>query len=693
MNRIRLGNRQVETTSTTRKRSGQKTARNVLTIPHLVDIDPAKLAPLPASVAADGLLLASARGEDIALTLATIWDDSAAGDSVEFFIKKPGETELTSVHKEDFGGGVPTVPITFNLLAADHDLEGVYELTYVVTYGGGGSGDSFITPLATDYTAPGASAPLSALGFDDADEIETKGIRPAIFRDPGDGSLYLWAEVYSYESMDGSGVLVTRGDMVDLEANGAPLGSPSEVVAVDGHLEVRIKKSDLEALGDVDSVTFVYHITDRAGNPSLASHPKTVSMVLTEIGDLEAPAVPAYDDDSAGEELIDEADARGTGNLGFIVEVIRHSEMKDGDQILLHMGGRSAGPADIGADDPIEIHMPYVVSQAVWAAGSSGGTTDTVVDANVSYSLVRGASEIGTSPDHAIKLNLFTNVTDPKPETPENEGYRLPVVVSFGGTEDRIPLADFGKDGHIEVVPLANPPATGNALKEGDVLKVHYSTETLDDFPVPPITDPAEPLEIPLPGDKISNVGSGSAIPVWYEVVVTLAGGGSNIGLSGKKEIPVEGTDKQPGRGHLDAGTFPEATLDGGTLIPRSDLEDGTPFVIPDYENRDPDDDIVLDVKYYLPGVVAPGHDTGGDTELPQRHFTIAQQAGSAPNPIPIPIPKANLVQQPWPDGLSLYMHAHVTYTITKRSGDTTPVTSDESFVRVDGRGNPTVRS
>lgn len=87
--------------------------------------------------------------------------------------------------------------------------------------------------------------------------------------------------MYSYAGATESGVLVARGDLVELKANGSVIGSPSEVVPADGHLELRVGKPDLEALGDVNSVTFVYHIIDRAGNRSQGSAPKTVQIVLT----------------------------------------------------------------------------------------------------------------------------------------------------------------------------------------------------------------------------------------------------------------------------------------------------------------------------------------------------------------------------------------------------------------------------
>lgn len=105
----------------------------------------------------DGLLFASARADDIALTLATLWEAPAQGDRVDFFIKKSGQSIPTLLHEEKFDGtgDVPTVPINFDLPADEHDPEGSYELTYVVDYAGGGSENSIVTPLTTDYTAPG----------------------------------------------------------------------------------------------------------------------------------------------------------------------------------------------------------------------------------------------------------------------------------------------------------------------------------------------------------------------------------------------------------------------------------------------------------------------------------------------------------------------------------------------------------
>lgn len=683
-NLIKIGRGQIEATPT-RKRAhrGAGQAQEALAISNAVTIDPAALAP--SVTPADNMLLASVKDTDITLTLTALWEFPSEGDVVTFQLVTPLEAGVIDLITEDFGGNQPTVPYSFTLRAADRTLEGRYYVEYTVQYAGGGSEKSDRIPITVDYTAPGYGAVIGPLRFDAADEILEKGIRPAIYRDT-DGTPYVWSELYTYGDTRGAtpGILFAPGDTVQLYADGVAMGDPTAVQSVNGHLEQKILASDLEELGSGD-VKFTYKITDRAGNVSEESDPVTVTLILDTITPAE-PAVPAYDGDTPGEEVIDETDARGVANNGFLVSIPRDAGMEDNDAVMLYLDGEAAGPVAVGSADPIEVFMPYSVSQTIWERGSNGD--DIKVNAAVSYSVLRSSVVIGTSQPHAIALNLFMNVPDPDPGTPENEAYPKPVVESASGETDHIPVADFGKNATVTIVPSTTDTPPAPTMKQGDVVRVHYGNSTLSDFLVPEITDPTVALEIALPGTTISDEGSSPALPVWYEVVHTLTGGGTNVGTSPRKTIRVEGTDGQPGKGKLEKGTFPEATL-SNSLIPRADLEDGTEFVIPgNYENRDATDGIVLSVRYYLPGAIAESHPDSEHDELAGRHFEQSQTAGPGTEDIVMTIPKTRLVQQ-WEDGLSQYMHAHVTYTITKSSGDTTPVTSDPAFVRIDGRGNP----
>jgi hypothetical protein len=334
----------------------------------------------------------------------------------------------------------------------------------------------------------------------------------------------------------------------------------------------------------------------------------------------------------------------------------------------------------------MQIFMPYRVSYAVWLTGAGGGTEDLPLPAAVAYQLVRNGITIGTSPDHDVEINFFHNVTDPDPETPENEALRLAVVVSASGQRDEIPLDDVGQAGTIEIVPLAEGSTTESAIVDGDTIIVHYDTQTLVPFPVPPITVPSDALAIPLPGPVTENGPSGEVL-VWYAVVHPLSDGEhDNVSISLPKTVIVEGTTGQPGDGALVKGTFPEA--DERDLIGKPILRDGTQFVIEPYANRDDTDAIVLAIDFFQ----ELSHPNAGleTVPLPNRKITLTTDGTLDPDSGTIIIQiDPELVLGPWPVGETYRMHGHAKYTITKSSGDPIadrPVTSAEALVGIDGR-------
>lgn len=632
-------------------------------------VDPSALAAPPPLGPPDNVLLKSVESKPIDI----LWggfDDAYENDVLTFMLDGT-EFDTFTV------GPADEPPFPGELPAASRETEGTHLLT-VQYAGGSGAAISDPVPITFDYTAPGFGAALAPLLFDENDNIEGGGITAAKFRTDGDGNKYIWAEVASYGGIAG-------GDKVHLYCNGNEAPEVGVAEVVDKHIEVHISEAFLLLIGDTAKAEFTYKIEDRAGNRSDPSWKKTVAVQIGQIANLVAPTVPAFDNDPADPDnppLIDEADARGTTNEGFIVVVPWHADFRPTDQIMLSLGGQDAGPVPMGpAGDDMEIFFPYAGSQTIWLAGSTDGTVDTRVAADVTYTVYRGVGSAGTSPPHPVQLNLYQKAVDPDPETPVNERLVAPVVVSASGIRDEIPAADFGQDAVVEIVKRTDPaqPSRDEAFEEGDTLRVYYGTQPFFTSTVPALGDLTEPLKITLAGALIAAQGSGAAVPVWYEVLHELADGGSNANLSPTKSIVVSGTDTQPGGGHLEPGTFPDQDVNGH--LPKLYHYTSTRFAIPDYTNRDADDQITLHFELFQ----GPSH-ASGETPYVGYDWDFGPFNAGVDDPIVVSVPSTvyNLFGNA--DGLSAYIHIHAFYTVTKKRGDTTPVTSDQGGVKVDAR-------
>ena len=562
-------------------------------------------------------------------------------------------------------------------LAPDQRLEeGTHQLR--VRYKGpSGEALSPEVPITFDYTAPGLGVALSDLKFDDADDIPGTGITAAKFREDDDGKRYIWAGVSSYGG-------IAAGDKVHLYCNGQEEINVGEAsIDTTNHIEVRIYEDFLILIKDTPAAKFTYKIEDRAGNISAESDPVTVAVQLAQVPGLLEPTVPAFDNDPvdpANQPLIDEFDARGTANAGFVVVVPWNVGYKPGDEFMISLGNQNAGPVLLGPDgEDMEIPFPYTGSQAVWLAGSTNGTVDTRVRADVTYTVSRNGAPAGTSPPHAVVLNLYQKAIDPDPETPVNERLTQPVVISASSQTDIIPIVDFGKDATLQIRKLtdATYPPVGDAFEEGDTLRIYYGSQPFFTFPVPALGDTAVPLNVPLSAKLIKDEGSGD-VPVRYEVLHELADGGTNMNLSPTKQIKVLGTDTQPGNGHLNPGNFPDKDANG--FIPELFHYTSTRFTIPTYANRDADDNVALHFELYY----ADTHLTD-EKPYPGRDWDHTIKAG-VDDPIVVQVPSSVYNLYDNADGLVARIHIHATYTVTKSQGDMTPVTSDQATVKVDSR-------
>lgn len=637
----------------------------------------------------DSIVLAEFKGQDLLLEWDGYEGDVFSGDSVTF----------------EYGNAIPidTVivdPTTELPIQARFPASLVWNtdntIKITVFYQGQNGGlRSPSRDIVIDTTKPGLPRP-AALEFDPADDIPGSGITAAKLRDDGDGSeRYIWAQIPSYDG-------TAKGDVYKLVCNGKE--TTYSYIPFTGNHVVKIGEAFLEEVGDIKKARLSYYIKDRAGNISEESTAVTIDIQLGAIAMLEEPRVPAYDDDPDDDvdnpPLIDEADARGAANAGLLVIVPWNDEFVAGDQIIISIGDIAVAPVTVvGMKDDIRVQVSYAATQAAWQAGSPAGA-DVVVNAMVTYQVFRGSADMGTSPGHPVDINLYQKVGDPDPDTPENEELEPPELESDSGELDLIPADDFKKDAKIRIAKQTKPPRV-LTIEAGDTLRVYYGKQAAIEHVVDDVGTPSTPIEITLPAATIEAEGSAESVPLWYEIVHDLAGGGTNTNLSPTKSIRVEGTDRQPGRGELAAGIFLDRK--DANVLKDEVLRTRTRFEIPDYENRDADDDVTITIDLYrdvvhLPGEVPypiehyrwtsstfhPG--IGGEIvrEIPASVYNIQ---GNTEWPLPFaPAPAGTGRRNQITATYSSRIHMHATYTITKKRGDTTPVTSDVASIGADCR-------
>ncbi|WP_285401711.1 hypothetical protein [Luteibacter sp. ME-Dv--P-043b] len=637
-------------------------------------IDPAALAPLPPDGRPDNLLRASTKNEVIVVT-APLPLNADAGDTVQVSLN--GTLVGTPLDVEAF---LDDEIMRISISAKDRATvpEGVVRINYQIAFvsGSGGvepgpDGQTYIT----DYTAPGLPF-LGQLVF--SDEVVKNGVTPAALSRDADGNEYLAARVPSYRDLAPGDIVVglvdSRSEVLD----------PINVGGTD--IELRFMRSFIEEQAD-GSMAFSYSVSDRAGNNSLPSRPVILEVLLEgAISDLEAPRVPAYDDDPLGEQIIDEEDARAAG--GVTVEIPANTGILVGDTVLLHWGSQEIGPVRVsstGNDPVVTIGVPYAALLAEWGAKSAGQDAAATVD--VGYDVLRGNLVAGSAQTPAVvEVNLYqAGGVDPDPETPENESLEAPTLTSAGGSDNEIPPEDAEKNATI-TIPWLQADGETPVFLIGDIVTPVYGT-----YDVPSLTieaEPAEDLTISLPVVLIIAVGSG-AIDLYYRVERTLAGGGSNTSRSPITVVTVHGADELPGGGSLPAGTMPEAV---GTapaqpdrlLIGKVEAKDGSDFVIPAYVNQRADDTVTVTMRVFR-SFYSSGHPAdrpSADNRDVTKSFTGPI---SPPMQLVVHLTEVELMRFDYP---TQALHAHLTYTVTSAQAPDRPVTSDVLLVDLDPRGD-----
>ncbi|UPG92086.1 hypothetical protein L2Y96_10065 [Luteibacter aegosomaticola] len=604
----------------------------------------------------------------------------------------------------------------FGPVEFDHNS---FDMTWLVKYGGS-SASGLPAKLTIDTIRPSpGGAFLAALIFDD--DIIKNGITSKTFA----GADYIEATLPGYtgeKAADWIRPYVNK--VMDTDPTHfavVPYGNSSEVITL------RFYRGFIEAQGDGEW-DFQCDVMPREENPSPLSRSMLIRVSLEDaIDDLDEPAVPAYDDDPVGSQIIDEADARAL----VVVQIPSHPDITDRDSIEILFGDDTVTDhVRVENPDLIEISVEYAAVLAAWLVGNEDAD-DVTVAVDVAYNVISEEGNVrGKSAPHRVEINLHVagGIIDPDPGTEPNENLIELETRSASDMPNRIPISDREEDATAKVPKLSRMDDGSDgfrpAFKAGDVIKiiaragVDPEDFVLATYPVveADLTPPDGELDIVLPWAELEKLPGGT-IPFAYWIDTALAGGGTNTNKSPPTNVIIEDASALPGGGTLPAVIMPERgdRSSGPDVVPLGHIVNGVAIGFPvDIENFDPDTDtITLSIPMYAAGhkggeaPVAGYGDVVGQNQfvLTPPHVVREAESGEVAEPVSgepeyatrPPITARHILFRLTPDRLpelhgTTFYHSHVVWTIENSVGKGTSPTDvvDAMKVTFETRGTVT---
>ncbi|KJV24943.1 hypothetical protein [Luteibacter yeojuensis] len=657
-----------------------------------IEFDETQFAPpaanTPPNAEPDHILLKSEMGKPIRV-LVPLSEDTVYTDEVDLVLN--GKVIETQVVAE--GEGLDPRP--FAIKPTESFLPTLNVLNYVLRYVSGGSnsdegpGDFF----NIDTVAPGGDHELAAPEVD-SDIVDGGLTKDKLVTLPDGKTSGLAIRIPSYEGFNyGDKIRGIVDDEIDTFEAEVPFGHTGKIDA--GVTEALIAKA-----GD-GRVAFKYKITDRAGNESQPSNALWLQVALKGAENLEAVQVPAYDDDDdsdGGTQLIDLADA--TNKDGVAVVIPWSDDFQPGDTLALFWGNSpvtpytlTAGDADAEDDITIGVMFPAIYEEWTYTAKDD----DQIVPADVLYHLKRGNIDLGTSPRKTVDVNVYqVGGGDPDPEEPGNQNLQWPSLVAASGARDKVEGDDFGKKATVQIAKQTRHTTPKNVFAEDDVVSVLYNGTEFASHTIvaADLVDTSVPLVVDMAADVITDVGSGT-IDLQYSITRAVEGG-ENTTFSPIRGVVVAGKDQLPGDGkELDAPLCPESE---DTWMYVDKVNDGTLLALPLWTRFNAENQEVLVSFKYFSGrdqSPIPGRDfemrlTAPLTVSPAETLPVKEPDGNERPPVEtdyigVRIPRERLMYLS-PENRFFYIEA--SYEVNNTAGDTTPVASATTTIKVDTRGS-----
>lgn len=213
---------------------------------------PLKLPVVPAADPTDGLLKTSDLEHEIRV-LVNVWEAAEPEYYAQVVLNDELVGQVITITEDDRPGD----EMAFNLGKELFALEGIYKLAYKISSPFSGLHEiSDSIELRVDRTPPGAGL-----------------LSPVIFPDVTLGA-HLTGQIPGYSGMQ-------KGDIIRTVCNG--IEGPTHTVAseelLDLPLSIRFDSQFLQSLNSLN-VLIEYFVSDRAGNTSIMSNPKTLTLQI-----------------------------------------------------------------------------------------------------------------------------------------------------------------------------------------------------------------------------------------------------------------------------------------------------------------------------------------------------------------------------------------------------------------------------
>ena len=559
--------------------------------------------------------------------------------------------------------------VQMSLPAEHRPKEKTYSLRY--RFYGGIFGDEGITSpeatFITDYTEPGRPYP-GRLTFDDPTLVKD-GLNAAKLAQLED---QVTAVVPSYGDAADGDTFVAQ--LVPHMGGGTTVeAEPVQIDKFDPAEKIRVTfpGDKIREIGD-GLIEFGYYIADLAGNRSKTADPELISVFINSaIDDLKPPLVPLYH----SPKPLDEIAAR----TPIYVDIPGNARLAIGDKILAYWGNTPLSP-ELTVTDPslpvmLSIPVPYKTVQ-------DEGNGNVIV----TYKAYRKSDLLG-EPDQGTRVTVDLvqpGGPDPDPETIENEALGAPILHASGwkqGDPPNLITAEQSKDDATFIVPWLNTATLAvPSFEEGDQIDCFYVTRNFGSIQVSPtdVTN-GKDLTITVPATVIKDFGSG-LMPIHYVASRTSAindgdGPVTNSAISVSIDVTVESAGDLPGGG--DPLPLPIFDVDG---IRFKEANDGVPVTIPDYINKNKDDEVKITFFANFMDTVPPRKE---GAEIVKARYESMKHVGTDDlgSPMKFTIPPSS--------ALYLYpaAYAYLVYSVKNSHGlvtSTPPV-----MIKCDTRANP----
>ncbi|NWC59357.1 hypothetical protein [Pseudomonas veronii] len=443
---------------------------------------PADIHTLPDVVGDDQLAVVSAEQQRDGLP-ATIrlWPNAA-----EF----PGEFDILTVSLEGQAVQLQEIegPIT-----ADVDIvikssrlrtHGPKDITYSVTLSGLPAGEfSLPQTVFVDAIDPNGNNRPGALTL--PVDLPSEGVTPAYLAEHGGVTLTFPRPV---DSRPGDTLVVFFGETDD---TGKTINVPPT-----GPITLTYNTLEIQGFGEGDFL-ISYQISDRAGNATQVSIPRTLSVRTSNPPVLLAPLVP-----NAG-ALIDKEEARD----GVLVTVPTIDNFHPNDWVHIFMNGIEFGSQRLGVT-PV-FALPFVVGYSTLRAGG------VLYTASFKYEVRRGLDTY-PSPETDVPVDFVEPGTPIPGEGPVDTALALPVVRGDSAVDNSLIASDL--DGTIRATfPIYAGRTTTPGTEFIDLYYGFMDGTAVGTYGVTGTEPEGTMISITIASDIIESYGNGE-VPCWYRV-------------------------------------------------------------------------------------------------------------------------------------------------------------------------------